>query len=105
MDKTTVRDIDGKFPDCSKAVPDATKYKHRVGINVKLLLQIAKCYGDDQVYLHFDSEGWRDGAQSEPIIVLTKSTEAFGVLMPLPSADSAPLKNAALLAITTKPNQ
>lgn len=82
FDKTTMKEIDGKFPNVEKVIPDTSKYTHRVGLSVELLQNIAKCFGEDQVMIHFNAEGWHGDTNGEPMMITSKSWEAFGILMP-----------------------
>jgi DNA polymerase III sliding clamp (beta) subunit (PCNA family) len=84
FDRTTIKEIDGNFPRFEAALPDVSKHTLRVGLNVKLLLNIAKCYGHDEMFLHFNREEERGGCLSEAIIVTnSKSPDAVAILMPL----------------------
>lgn len=105
MDRTTARDIEGNFPNVEKVIPDASQYKQRVGLNVKLLLQIAKCFGEDEIAIHFDSDGWRDGQGDKPMLITSKGRDAFGILMPLRTNGDGLDKNEALNAIARRIQQ
>lgn len=105
MDKTSVQDIDGTFPNIEKVIPDASKYTQRVGLNVKLLLNIAKCFGDDEIAIHFNAEGYAYGANSEPMIITAKDASAFGILMPLRAVGKPMSENLALGAIRDRIEQ
>ncbi len=84
FDKTTIKEIDGNYPRFEAVMPDVSKHTFRVGLNVKLLLQIAKCYGEDTVCLHINPDAMNGGAVSDPIIVTNeKSPEAVAIIMPM----------------------
>jgi DNA polymerase III sliding clamp (beta) subunit (PCNA family) len=83
FDRATIKEIDGNYPQFGAVMTEASKHTLRVGINVKLLLNIAKCHGEDEMFLHLNPEE-REGDQLKgAIIVTSKNTEAMAILMPL----------------------
>ena len=100
FDRTTSKEIDGNFPRFEAVLPDLSKHTLRVGLNVKLLVNIAKCFGDDDVIIHLAADGFRDGQQGEPMIVTNQKTrEAMAILMPMRGDAPALLENRAITEI------
>jgi DNA polymerase III sliding clamp (beta) subunit (PCNA family) len=84
FDKTTIKEIEGNFPNFEAVIPDVSKPRHVVGLNVKLLMQIAKCFGEDDVMIHLDPDGFRHGCQGEAMLVTNGNNQnAVAVLMPM----------------------
>jgi DNA polymerase III sliding clamp (beta) subunit (PCNA family) len=84
FDKTTIKEIEGNYPRFEAVMPDVSKHTFLVGLNVKLLMQIAKCYGEDDVCLHINPDEMQGGCASAAIIVTnSKSPEAVAILMPM----------------------
>ena len=101
MDTIQIRDIDGKFPAIDRVIPAAAGYTQRVGLNIAFLANIAKSFGETEVFIHFDAAAWLDGQQGQPMLVTSKTQEAFAVLMP--ARCSYDLRdNKALAAVTAR---
>lgn len=84
FDKTTIKEIDGTFPAIHAVVPDVSGHTFKVGINTKLLLQIANCFGEEQVCLHINPAAMNGGTVSDPILVTSpKTPDAMAILMPM----------------------
>lgn len=84
FDKTTIKEIEGNFPAFHKVVPDGFAHTFKVGINIKLLLQIANCFGENEVCLHINPSAMNGGTASDPILVTSpKTPDAIAVLMPM----------------------
>lgn len=91
---TTFTEIDGMFPVFTQVVPDASKHTLKVAVNVKLLVKLAKAFGDDAVCLHLDPEGFliddsyhtpgeRKFMNGQILVTGSMRSEAVGVLMPM----------------------
>ena len=101
MDLIKFPDIAGKFPDIDRVIPDPAGYTQRVGLNIAFLANIAKSFGETEVFIHFDAEAWRDGQQCQPMLVTSKTQEAFAVLMPA-RCEYTLRDNSALAAVTER---
>lgn len=103
MDKHTARDIDGNYPRFEAVLPDTSKHTLKVGINIKLLTNLAKAMGSDGVVLHFNAEKFQSGSYDEGMLVTAtegERTEAFGVIMPIRPSNLSDLSaNHALKAV------
>lgn len=90
-EETTYREIDGNFPNIEKVIPPHEGYSLTVGLNIKLLLDIAKCYGDDQLLIHLDPNEFKHGRYTAGMLITSpKTRDALAVLMPL-RGDDEPL--------------
>ena len=77
---TFSRDSSSYFPDWKRCIPDTKEHTFRTGLNVNLLLRLAKSIGanDSMVELVFNPE-----KPEAPIVVKgTGSGEDYGVIMP-----------------------
>lgn len=92
----------GKYPSIRQALPDASKMTMRLGINSKLLANLAQSMGGDEIVLHIDPETLREDNRAGAILATNnKSNDVIGCIMTLRISDQfAPLgKNHALLKL------
>lgn len=90
MDVTITREIEGKFPNIHQVVPELENYKLAVSLNVNLLLEISKAFGEEVVNIY------RNENIMDPMFITSKTQEAFAVLMPVRIHDEdSHLKNKA----------
>lgn len=107
FDRTTVQDIDGKFPSFEQIFEDPAKHTLKLAFNAKLLADIAKALGTDAVELHLDPDGFKkDGLPAYgPQIYVTSNDdpdkESIAVLMPMRS-DVGGLDGNSVLAEVAK---
>jgi DNA polymerase III sliding clamp (beta) subunit (PCNA family) len=108
FDQTTVKEIDGNFPTFEQVFEDHTKHTLKVGLNVKLLANIAKALGQDQIVMHFDPEGFKSSPHSLDNlyglqIYITSNDEnrgdTVGILMPLRASSDGLVGNRVLAEV------
>jgi len=84
FDKTTIKEINGRFPSIHKVVPDVSGHTFKIGLNANYLLQIAKCFGQAEVVLHVNPSTMEGGSVSDPMLVTNPdSPDALAILMPM----------------------
>jgi len=84
LDKTTIKEIVGNFPNVGNSFPDTSNHTLKISLDVNLLAQIAKSYGDSGMTLHLNPSNLIDGyCTSEIIVTSAKENGAVAVLMPL----------------------
>lgn len=93
-DEITAETIKGNYPRVKNVFPDVEGYTQSVGLNARLLMQIAEALGSDELILHFSAERHDQGLFTAPIYVTkTDSTPSVGILMPLRGGNRQPLKD------------
>lgn len=88
-ESTTFREIEGTFPNFAEVVRSPETHKLKVGINVPLLVKLAKAFGDDMLTLNIDVSQCpidhhdRDRIfVTQGMLVTGSSPEAVAVIMP-----------------------
>lgn len=100
LDTTEIKPIDGKFPKLNGVVPDQSKHTLRLGLNAKLLSNIAEAYGDSELVLHLDPSRFEEYGYKDAFFVTGKTRDAVAVLMPILIMDQSILTvNNALAEI------